>query len=123
MIRLVPHEFVKQIIDICANSEIVENLNTEIYEDVIVRCRVFLIDKSFADIYYNFETGKTAFALIKDNDRIFGADNTGKWHIHPFENLKKHLVSEEVDFVWFLKRIENRLMKDENSCRDGDIKL
>lgn len=105
--RLIPHEFIKQVIEICAKSKTVENLNTEIYEDVIVGCRVFLIDKSFGDIYYNFETGKTAFALIKGNKRIFGADNTGRWHIHPFENPKEHLTSEEVDFGWFLKQIEN----------------
>ena len=104
--KLMPNELAKQIIDICAESKIVENLRVEVYEDVVVKCRVFLVDSGFIDVYYNSETGRTAFALIKDNKRIFGADNTGEWHIHPFENPKEHRKSDRVDFKWFLEEIK-----------------
>ncbi|MCX7839556.1 MAG: hypothetical protein N2559_08905, partial [Anaerolineae bacterium] len=38
--------------------------------------RVPLISGEFVDAFYNAETGTTAFALIRDRKRIFGADNT-----------------------------------------------
>ena len=36
------------------------------------------------------QPGTTAFALIHQGQRIFGADNTGGWHIHPFAAPERH---------------------------------
>ena len=72
--------------------------------------RAHLADGSFADAFYNEATGKTAFALIKSERRIFGADNTGGWHWHPFETPDSHNPTPEaVTFENFLGRIEERL--------------
>jgi Ethanolamine utilization protein EutJ (predicted chaperonin) len=66
-----------------------------------VNFRIPLTIGNFVDIFYNEETGTTAFALIEKGKRIFGADNTGGWHLHPFENpdhpikLEKPLNAEE----------------------------
>ncbi|MFQ5751528.1 MAG: hypothetical protein ACE5HI_05975 [bacterium] len=45
---------------------------------------------NFTDIFYNEETGTTALALIEKGKRIFGADNTGDWYLHPFDNPEDH---------------------------------
>jgi hypothetical protein len=39
---------------------------------------------------YNEFTRRTALVLIKNNQRIFGADNTGGWHLHPFADPSRH---------------------------------
>jgi hypothetical protein len=69
--------------------------------------RAHLIDDSFTDAFYNEATGKTAFALIKNERRIFGADNEGGWHWHPFEAPETHMPAKtSITFDEFLKRIE-----------------
>ena len=44
-----------------------------------VNLRIPLRFENFVDIFYNEETGTTAYALIEKGNRIFGADNTGGW--------------------------------------------
>lgn len=39
--------------------------------------RVPMTFGGFIDAFFNAETGTTAFALIREDKRIFGADNTG----------------------------------------------
>lgn len=67
------------------------------------------LEKGFVNVYRNFETGKTAFAWIFEDERIFGADNTGKWHIHPFKNPNDHKKSESISLQEFVGRIEEFL--------------
>lgn len=73
------------IIDVCADSDIVEDYEIDIHENIVLRCRIDLIH-GFVNVYANFETNKKAFAWVVEGKRIFGADNTGEWHIHPYEN-------------------------------------
>jgi len=48
-----------------------------------------------------------AFALIKAERRIFGADNTGGWHWHPVDKPESHVpTSQAVTFTEFLGQIE-----------------
>jgi hypothetical protein len=75
-----------------------------------IHLRVYLTDGSFADAFYNQATGKTAFALIKAGERIFGADNTGGWHWHPFAEPASHVPSSRaIIFREFLGQIEQQL--------------
>jgi hypothetical protein len=75
--------------------------------------RIFLANRTFLDVYYSGKTGKTAFAQIKDEQRIFGADNTnGKWHWHPYENPQRHDVTNEtITFDQFLNDVEKTVEK------------
>jgi hypothetical protein len=57
-------------------------------------------------MFHNQETGTTAFALIKDEKRIFGADNTGTWHLHPFEKPEPHEPSEPIGAGTFVRFVE-----------------
>lgn len=72
-----------------------------------VKVRVELVNGDFVDAFYNEMSGRTAFALIDQGDRIFGADNAGSWHVHPFASPSDHLpVAEAVSFSEFVAMIE-----------------
>jgi len=94
-------EFAKKIISI-ADQFGLEDLKVSIFEDLILKIRINL-GEMYIDVFYNAESGKRAYALIKDNERIFGADNTGRWHKHPFANPDGHTFCKEVSFEDFLK--------------------
>ena len=62
-------------------------------EIITIKGRVFLKKELyFLEIYYNEQTGTTAFALIENRKRIWGIDydNIRKWHEHPVENPLTH---------------------------------
>ena len=46
----------------------------------------------FLRFYFNSRTGTLAFALIKEEQRIWGIDfdNRRGWHLHPLESPAKH---------------------------------
>jgi hypothetical protein len=56
-----------------------------------IALRIDVITGGFVDAFYNEQTGTTAFALIRDGRRVFGADNTGGWHLHPYSNPDSHI--------------------------------
>ncbi len=56
---------------------------------------------------YNAQTKKYSFALIKENKRIFGMDNTKGWHVHPFENPDSYLPADDINLSIFLSFINN----------------
>jgi hypothetical protein len=61
-------------------------------------------------VFYNADTGKCSYALIKDAMRVFGADNAFiGWHIHPFEDPSEHVASSELSFQEFLEAVEGHL--------------
>ena len=100
-------EFERQIRKICASSSIVENIILFAPTETSNLWRVTLIDNSFVDVYYSETKSKTSFAHIRNEKRIFGADNAGGWHWHPVESPDSHVVSEaEITFGEFLKKLE-----------------
>ncbi len=100
--------FYKNIQNICANRASVIRIQTLSEGSFHIQMRVYLANLSFIDVYYNQKTKKTAFAQIYNQDRIFGADNTGGfWHWHPYGEAKSHQKSEnEISFEEFLDQIE-----------------
>jgi hypothetical protein len=110
MVGMNVEEFEQYVIAVCSDSTIVQSviLFGSTPTPTSIRLRVFLIDQSFLDVFYNQMTGKFSFALIEDNHRTFGADNAGdEWHWHPFENPASHVRSEtEITFEEFLARVE-----------------
>ena len=76
-------------------------------EEPVLKLRVHLGASLFIDIFFNAETSKTSFALIKDAQRIFGVDNTRGWHLHPFGSPESHCPCEVMSFVSFLRQVED----------------
>ena len=105
-------EFENQVISACTASPVVASVSISGIGITWVRIRAYLIDGSFLEAFHNEATGKTSFALVLDGRRIFGADNAGGWHWHPFNTPDEHQPTEkQVDFQSFFRRVEEQLKK------------
>jgi hypothetical protein len=113
MAGLSADEFREKVSEDCVASQAVMRLDVLSKSRRQVRIRIYLVNRTLLDVYYSSRTGKTAFAQIKSNQRIFGADNSGaSWHWHPYENPQRHdFTNREITFAEFLKRVEENLSK------------
>jgi hypothetical protein len=70
--------------------------------------RVPIVGGRFVEAFFNEATGTTAYALIQEGRRVFGADNTGgRWHLHPFEDPEGHHPwPGEISFAEFIAEVE-----------------
>jgi hypothetical protein len=103
-------EFEDQVTLACANSSIVSGVAIISSGVTWIRLRAYLIGNIYLDAFYNEVTGKTAYALIEGEMRVFGADNTGGWHWHPYEQPHSHRpVSGIISFQDFLKHVEEHM--------------
>lgn len=72
-----------------------------------IKLRIQITVGSYIDAFYNEQTGTTAYALIDKGQRIFGADNTGGWHYHPFHDPTRHdPLTDAMTFAEFVAQIE-----------------
>lgn len=55
-----------------------------------LKMRIMLSPDLFIDVFYSVRTQRIDFALIKERERIFGIDNLGGWHRHPFGEVERH---------------------------------
>jgi hypothetical protein len=69
-------EAYRHIVDTSAQSPVVMGIEPLLLEEPVLKLRVHLGASLFVDVFFNAETGKMSCALIKDGQRIFGADNT-----------------------------------------------
>jgi len=78
-------------------------------EIITIKGRVFLKKELyFLEIYYNEQTGTTAFALIENRKRIWGIDydNVREWHEHPIENPEIHKAITSKSISEVLKELQ-----------------
>lgn len=114
MADLTPHEFARAVQIACHRSALVVSYNVQILDDIVVKIRAQLTTDAFIDIFYNADSGKCAYALINQGERLYGADNAFiGWHLHPFENPAQHIPSEAVTFAEFLGSVEERFSADQ----------
>jgi len=72
-----------------------------------INLRLNVTTGGFIDAFYNEQTGTTAFTLIRHGRRVFGADNTGGWHVHPFADPERHdPLPGAISFAEFIAEIE-----------------
>jgi Ethanolamine utilization protein EutJ (predicted chaperonin) len=84
-------EFEAQIFAVALDSPVCEVPAVRRLTPTSIGLRVDVKSGGFIDVFYNDQTGTTAFALTKNGKRVFGADNTGGWHIiHPFSDPTRH---------------------------------
>lgn len=60
-----------------------------------LKCNVYLQENLFIAIRFNARNERTDFALISNNQRVFGFDNLKQWHYHPYENPDEHIPCGE----------------------------
>jgi len=94
------------ILDTSVQSPIVTGIEVLLLEEPVLKVRAYVEAFAFVEVFFNAETGKTSFALIKDRHRIFGADNTRGWHLHPFDSPESHCPCEAMSFACFLRHVE-----------------
>jgi len=103
-------DFVYEIFVTAEASPICGIPNIRRLTETSVNIRLLTTDNQFIDAFHNEFTRRTAFVLIKNNQRIFGADNTGGWHIHPFHDPARHdPLNAPMTFQQFIQSIESHL--------------
>jgi hypothetical protein len=83
-------EFEQLVFTIASRSPLCDGPIILASAEETVKIRIDLFIGGRVEGYYNQRTQTTAYVLIKDEQRIFGADNTGGWHIHPFDDPQRH---------------------------------
>lgn len=102
-------EFESQVSDIATHSAICGIPVIRRITSTAINIRLSLSTGGFIDVFHNEHTGTTAFTLIYKDRRIFGADNTGGWHIHPFDNPDLHIpIPKAISFAGFVADIEKQ---------------
>ena len=73
-------------------------------EGPILRYKLIITEETFIQIYFNEETGTTAFALVSHGKRIFGIDydTIRGWHKHPPKDPDKHITHRQTRLSEFL---------------------
>jgi hypothetical protein len=103
---LTPRELLDQLALACECSAIVTAYAVRVLNLDIFSARVHLIDDSFIDVFANTATGKTSYALIIAEKRVYGKDNTKMgWHVHPFGNAEEHQACEAISIEDFLSEV------------------
>ena len=90
-----------------ARLDFVERVELET-EAIIVRGRAYLQGDMFVEIYFNESTNTTAFALIKEQDRIWGIDRDAVrgWHEHPIQNPESHIDIQPVSITEIINSLK-----------------
>jgi hypothetical protein len=96
-------EFSRYAIKACSKYSFIKYIEIQTLDEPVVKIRAEMDGGVFAGIFYNAETLKYSFALIKYGKRIFGIDNARNWHVHPFENPEEHLRTTETSLPDFLE--------------------
>lgn len=100
-------EFEQLVYEVAADSPICGIPMLRRLSPSSISLRLDLTIGGFVDAFYNEQTGTTAFAWIYGGRRVFGADNTGGWHVHPLEAPDQHVPLQHVmSFAEFIARIE-----------------
>jgi len=101
-------EFQHQIFKIAWSSSIcdVPEVRRISPTSITIRVPITPVNFIFIEIFFNEQTDRVSFALIQEGQRIYGADNTGGWHIHPFDNPSNHKpIATAMSFQDFLNEI------------------
>ncbi len=77
---------------------------------ITVEARVKISEEIFIEIYYNTLSDKKSFALIQNNQRIFGYDNYKYWHVHPRNSVTDHVLCKEPSIEKVLNEIKEIIL-------------
>lgn len=68
-----------------------------------IKANIHLKEDLFIALRFNARNGRMDFALIQNNQRIFGYDNLKEWHYHPYGNPSEHIPCDKptVDKIVF----------------------
>jgi hypothetical protein len=100
-------EFQQQVFAVARASPICGIPTVRRLTATAINLRLSVTMGGFIDAFYNEQTGTIAFTLIRQGQRAFGADNTGGWHLHPFDDPDQHhRLTDALSFAEFVAEIE-----------------
>ena len=103
-------EFERQVYAVAAASPICGVPLLRRLTPTSVNFRLDIATGDFIDVFFNDQTDTLAFAVIRDGKRIYGADNTGGWHTHPWHRPLSHeALSGAMLFGDFVDAVEKYL--------------
>ncbi len=100
--------FVSELLNGLTSLETVKDVTSHA-EGPTVRGRAHFGEGLFLAFYYNQATGTQAFALVRNELRLWGMDygNLRGWHEHPLEQPEQHVVLEAQTIPSIMKRIQD----------------
>ncbi len=114
--KLPVEEFEKQLV--YGLRKCVPGGDLEIAEMSIVRfkARYHIGMSLFLDIFYAIRTEKISFAVVQKGERVFGIDNLGCWHCHPFGKPENHKPIDEPSIEEIVSKCTSAInqFKEEN---------
>lgn len=90
MAPLTAAEFARRALVCAKRYPAIKMVAVDIQDNIITKIRFTVSTANFIDLFYNSDTQTTAYTLIQNKKRVFGADNTGGWHLHPKTNPDSH---------------------------------
>lgn len=104
-------DFSKEAVTVCSEYNFIQGIEIQLLDEPVVKIKAVINDDAFINIFYNAKTSKYSFTLIKNNNRIYGADNAKKWHIHPFDDPDSHVASNNISLGEFLEGLTSNRNK------------
>jgi hypothetical protein len=100
--------FVSELLIGLASLETVQDVTSHA-EGPTVRGRAQFAGGLFLAFYYNQVTGTQAFALVRNEQRLWGIDydNLRGWHEHPLRQPELHVVLEAQTISSIIKRLQS----------------
>jgi hypothetical protein len=106
-------ELLRELVTACVPSPLVESYVVREMDEDVLSVRVHLGagacgEGAFISVFFNVTTEKAAFALVVENQRVYGKDNAKMgWHVHPFEAPHEHRTCQASSFGEFLGEVES----------------
>ena len=124
MASITTDSLLRDLLQACHRSPFVRFVEVRVVDDDVLSVRAHLLEpNTFINVFYNVATEKTAFALVKLEKRIFGADNARMgWHKHPLANPDQHETCAPVSFNEFLAEVEGFYRAKVSQQEEDDTK-
>ncbi len=102
--------FVSELLNGLASLETVQDVTSQA-EGPTVRGQAQFLGGLFLAFYYNQMTGTQAFALVRDEQRLWGIDydNLRGWHEHPVGQPELHVILEAQTISSIIKRLQDAI--------------
>lgn len=100
--------FVSELMNGLSSIELVQDVTSQA-EGPTVRGRAHFGGDLFLAFYYNQMTGTQAFALVRNEQRLWGIDydNLRGWHEHPLGQLELHVILETQTISTIIPRLKH----------------
>ena len=100
--------FVSELLNGLSSLETVQDVTSQA-EGPTVRGRAHFGEGLFLAFYYNQVTGTQAFALVRNELRLWGIDydNLRGWHEHPLGQPELHVILEAQTISSIIKRLQS----------------